>query len=242
LRPFGLIVKTVVTAGSGSLISRSQQAGFEQEVAKFGLIIGAYLLGQRFLRVLSVHDDEPMDAVYLDLQIQIRVGEPLEPQLLQRHDLARSTPELAADLATPRPIFEQLVQPSCFWTGAMYLQVSCSLDGIDDAVHKDAKLRPPRSLQDLQHIRITLITFCNSLQAIPYLASLGNEVVIWIDHQEGSYLFVKLQIGQVPFSWVAASIFPESKGKPLPSKPSWWFANSEPALAGIASCCRLHRM
>ena len=66
---------------------------------------------------------------------------------------------------------------------------------------EDAKLRLPRSIQDLQHMRNTLICFCNSLQAIPYLASLGNEVVIRIDHQKCSDLFVILQLCHVLSSY-----------------------------------------
>ena len=69
---------------------------------------------------------------------------------------------------------------------------------------EDAKLRLPRRLQDLQHMRNTLICFCNSLQAIPDLASLGNEIVVRIDHQKCGDLFVKLQICHVFFSYAPA--------------------------------------
>jgi hypothetical protein len=47
---FGCVNKNVVTAGGGSLIRRIQQADFEEKLAKFGLIICAYLLGQKLLR------------------------------------------------------------------------------------------------------------------------------------------------------------------------------------------------
>lgn len=40
---------------------------------------------------------------------------------------------------------------------------------------EDAKFRLPRSIQDLQHMRNTIICFCNSLEATPYFASLGNK-------------------------------------------------------------------
>jgi hypothetical protein len=59
---------------------------------------------------------------------------------------------------------------------------------------EDAKLRLPRSIKDLQHMRNTIICFCNSLQAMPYFASLGNEIVVWIDDEKCSDLFLKLQI------------------------------------------------
>jgi hypothetical protein len=55
---------------------------------------------------------------------------------------------------------------------------------------EDAKLRFPRGIQDLQHMRNAAICFCDSPNAIPYLASLGNEVVIRIDHQKCGHLLV----------------------------------------------------
>src|SRR5713101_3772988 len=62
---------------------------------------------------------------------------------------------------------------------------------------ENANLRLPRSIQDLKHVRNTIICFCNSLQVIPYFASLGNEVVVRIDHEKRSDLFVKLQVCHV---------------------------------------------
>src|SRR5512132_2365114 len=47
---------------------------------------------------------------------------------------------------------------------------------------EDPKLRLPRGIQDLQHMRNAVIRFCNTPNVVPYLASLGNEVVIRIDH------------------------------------------------------------
>jgi hypothetical protein len=49
-------------------------------------------------------DDEPMDAVFLQLQIQIRVGETTGTPMLQGNDFARLRLELAADLAAPRGV------------------------------------------------------------------------------------------------------------------------------------------
>jgi len=61
----------------------------------------------------------------------------------------------------------------------------------------DAKLRLPRSIHDLQHMRNAIVCLCNSLQAIPYFASPGNEIVVRIDDQKCSDLFVELQICHV---------------------------------------------
>ena len=45
----GGIHQNVVAAGGGSLIRRIQQADFEKQLAEFGLVVGAYLFGQKFL-------------------------------------------------------------------------------------------------------------------------------------------------------------------------------------------------
>src|SRR5437762_14331329 len=55
---------------------------------------------------------------------------------------------------------------------------------------ENAKLGLPRGIEDLQHIRNTVVRFGNALQAIPYFASLRNEVVIWIDRQKCSEFLV----------------------------------------------------
>src|SRR5215470_2857783 len=47
-----------------------------------------------------------------------------------------------------------------------------------------------RSAQDLQHMRNTFIGFGNCFYAIPDLASLGNEIVVWIDQDQCSDLFL----------------------------------------------------
>jgi hypothetical protein len=52
-----------------------------------------------------------MDAVFLELQIQIRVGETTGTPMLLGNDFARLRLELAADLAAPRAVFEGLSQP-----------------------------------------------------------------------------------------------------------------------------------
>ena len=66
-----------------------------------------------------------MDPVPLELQVQIRVGKPTGPPMLERHDLARSRGEFAADLAAPRPVFEgPPFSQAALGTGAMCFQVS----------------------------------------------------------------------------------------------------------------------
>jgi hypothetical protein len=47
---FGSVHKNIVAAGIGTSIRRIQQADFQKQLAKLGLVVGAYLLGQKLLR------------------------------------------------------------------------------------------------------------------------------------------------------------------------------------------------
>src|SRR5262252_10497569 len=101
-----------------------------------------------------------MHAVLFELHIQICIGKATGTPMLQGHDIAWLRGEFAADLATPRAVFEGLSQPSCLlnrrnvlpglvvaWTVSMMQRI------------ENAKLRLPRSIQDLQHMRNTIIRF-----------------------------------------------------------------------------------
>src|SRR4030095_153656 len=56
-------------------------------------------------------DDEPVDAVLFELQIQIRIGKAAGTPMFGGHDITRLRFEFAADLATPRAVFECLSRP-----------------------------------------------------------------------------------------------------------------------------------
>jgi hypothetical protein len=62
-----------------------------------------------------------MDAVLLELQIQIGVGEAAGTPMLHGDDFAWLRLELGTDLAAPRAVFEALALPRC---PAMDFQVS----------------------------------------------------------------------------------------------------------------------
>ena len=47
---FGGVHENVVVAGDGTLISRIQQTDFQKQFANLGLVVGAYLLGQKLRR------------------------------------------------------------------------------------------------------------------------------------------------------------------------------------------------
>jgi hypothetical protein len=57
---------------------------------------------------------------------------------------------------------------------------------------EDPELRLSRRIEDLQHIGNAAIRLCNRPNAIPDLASLGDEVVVRIDHEEcGDLSFIR---------------------------------------------------
>ena len=50
--------------------------------------------------------------------------------------------------------------------------------------------------KDLCHMRNALVAFSNTLDAIPYLAALGNEIVVRVDHNKSGDLVVVSQFCQ----------------------------------------------
>jgi hypothetical protein len=62
-------------------------------------------------------DDELMDAVLLELQIQICVGETTGTPMLGGDNLAWLRLELGTDLATPRAVFEAFALPRSLLNG-----------------------------------------------------------------------------------------------------------------------------
>ena len=126
-----------------------------------------------------------------ELQIQIGVRKPAGTPVLRNDHLARLRLEFGPELAAPGAEFECLMRPGCFLNGRNVIPILVvartvtTMHGIEDP-----KFRLPCCLQNLQHIRNALISFCYGFDAIPYLASLRNEVVIGIDHEKGSDRFV----------------------------------------------------
>src|SRR5262249_13535806 len=134
-------------------------------------------------------DDELVDAVFLELQIQIRVGEAAGAPMLRHDNLAWLGLELGTKLATPGAIFEALPLPRCFLNGRDVLPGLVVTRPVSMMRHiEDAKLRLARGVQHLQHMRNAVIGFGDGANAVPYLASLGDEVVVRIDHQKASEL------------------------------------------------------
>ena len=119
------------------------------------------------------HDDELMDAVLLELKIQISVGKATGTPMLEGHDVAWLWREFGPDLAAPRPVFEGLTRPRGLLNGCDVLPglvIAGTVPMMQRIEH--AKPRLPSCIQNLQHMRNTTICVCNSLEAIPYLTAL----------------------------------------------------------------------
>src|SRR5262245_15152284 len=113
-------------------------------------------------------DYKLMDPVLLELQIQIRVGEATGAPMLRGDDLAWLRLEPGTDLATPCPIFDALSRPRCFLNGHNVLPslvIAWSVSMMQCI--EDPKLRLPRGIEDLQHMRNALIGFCNGPDVVP---------------------------------------------------------------------------
>src|ERR1700746_3772675 len=95
--------------------------------------------------------------------------------------------ELGADLATPSAELECLGFPPSHldWRNVL---PSLVIAWPIAMMHRIKNVKPdlPGCIQDFEHVGNTLVSFRNVLNPIPYFSSLGNKVVIWIDHQKCS--------------------------------------------------------
>src|SRR5262249_35053602 len=134
-------------------------------------------------------DDELMDAVLLELQVKVGVGEAAGAPMLRGNDLTRLRDELGAELAAPSAIFEALPLPSCLlnWRNVFPRLIVARTVAVMHGV-EDPKFRLARGIQDLQHVWNAVVRFGDGFDAWPDLAALGNEIVVWIDYQKGSDL------------------------------------------------------
>src|SRR5689334_8845455 len=114
-----------------------------------------------------------MDAVLLELQIQIGVGEAAGTPMFRGHDLTRLRRELGTNLPAPGAVFETLILPRrpLDWRDVLpafvVARAVTMMHGIEDA-----KLRPACGIQNPQHVRDAVVRFSNCLDARPDLAAL----------------------------------------------------------------------
>jgi hypothetical protein len=106
--------------------------------------------------------------------------------MLEGHDVARLRCEFAADLATPCIVCKHLTGPTrpLDWRNVLPGLVVARAVSMMQRV-EDPKLSLPPRIQDLQHVWDTR---GNALQAIPYFASLGNEIVVRIDDEDSAVI------------------------------------------------------
>src|SRR5262252_5580433 len=111
--------------------------------------------------------------------------------MLLGHNLTRSRGELAANLAAPRPVFKRLRRPGSLLNGSDVLP-GLVVAGTVPVMQRVEHAKPclTRRSQNLRHVRNALVPFRNGLQATPDLPSLGNEIVVGIDHEKGSDLLL----------------------------------------------------
>src|SRR5215813_13581188 len=105
--------------------------------------------------------------------------------MLLGHNVAGLRCELTPDLAAPGPILESLSLPASPLN--RYNVFPCFVvAGTVTTMHRieDAQARATRSIQDLQRVWNAIVCFGDSLNAIPDLAALGNEIIVRIDNQE----------------------------------------------------------
>src|SRR5262245_22061269 len=113
-------------------------------------------------------DDQPLDAVPLELQVQICVGEATGTPMLCGDNLAWLGRELGADLTAPCAAFEALVHPRGLLNGRNVLP-SLVVAWAVSMMHciEDPKIGLPRGIQNLQHMGYAVIRFCDSPNAVP---------------------------------------------------------------------------
>ncbi|BCO50046.1 hypothetical protein MINTM003_04870 [Mycobacterium paraintracellulare] len=133
----------------------------------------------------QAHDDDLLDAVALELQIQIGVGETAGTPVLVSDDVTGLRFEPGTDLAAPGAVFERLARPG----GPLHrrdvlprfvvARPVTAMQGI-----KDAEVRAARRVEHLLHVGDAAIAFDDAFQPVPHLPVRGNEVVVGVDHQE----------------------------------------------------------
>src|SRR5262245_36217445 len=109
-----------------------------------------------------------MNAVLLQLQIEIRIRESTRTPMLQCNDVARLRREFGSDLAAPRTGFKGLALPSCFLyrrdvlPGLVVARTISMMKRVEDS-----ESRVTRGAHNPEHVRNTTIRFRNRLDPVP---------------------------------------------------------------------------
>src|SRR5262245_193258 len=115
-------------------------------------------------------DNELTNAVLLELQVQVGVGEATGTPVFLCDNLAWRRHEFGTELATPCAVFEGLVLPRGSLNrrdvGPRFV-VACTISMMHGI--EDAKLRCARGIQDLQHVGNAVVCFSDSFDTGPDL-------------------------------------------------------------------------
>jgi hypothetical protein len=127
--------------------------------------------------------DELMDAVLLELQVQVGVGEAAGTPVFLCDNLTWRRYEFGTEFATPCAVFEGLALPRDSLNRrnvSPRFVVACTIPMMHGI--EDAKLSPRVPHSNLQHVGNAVVCFSDSFNAGPDLAALGNEIVVGIDY------------------------------------------------------------
>src|SRR4030095_13987023 len=112
------------------------------------------------------------------------VREPTRAPMLRCDNISWLRLKLAADLATPRPVLEGFRTPRGLLhrrNGLPVLVVARTISTMQSIEDTEAGL--PSRQQHLQHVSNAMIGFRDLADPRPDFATLGNEVVVRVDHQ-----------------------------------------------------------
>src|SRR3954454_16130148 len=99
--------------------------------------------------------------------------------------VVRSRLQVRMDLTTPRAVLERLARP-CRALNRCDVLPRLVVTGTVPVMHGVAHPYPGSAgrVDELPHVRDAIIGLGNAFEAIPYLATLEDEVVVRIDHQQ----------------------------------------------------------
>src|SRR5262245_17850864 len=103
--------------------------------------------------------------------------------MFERNDIIRLWNELVTDLAAPRAVLEGFSRPRSLlnWRdGLPRLVIAGAIATMERIEHTEPRL--PRRIQNRGHVMNAAVGFCHSPQALPDLAAIGDEIVVWVDH------------------------------------------------------------
>src|SRR5262245_57121686 len=129
--------------------------------------------------------DQLVNAVFLELQIEVRVGEPTRAPVLKRHDLPRLRRELDPKGAAPGAVGEDLrARPGFLDRGPEFPLLVVADAPAMMRREEDLNARGTSRLENLDHVRDASVRFRHFAHSRPQLSAIRDEVIVGIDHQQ----------------------------------------------------------